>query len=464
MKMKTLYTKFVVVTVCIMIASSVIAFVLSNGYYQYKLKPENDLKNMRIAQSIAEFTDVHADMSLDDYLENLSEIGYQFYIVEDTGEERFYGSPFRNNDLSQQAIDEVLVGELYHGMRDFPQQTFVTGFFANELTNTVGVPLTHNGHHYALFLRPDIKLLFNEMHGLFGVMFAAAILLSILFVFVSTYYLVKPIRKLTRATHVIAEGKFDVPLDVTTKDEIGQLATSFLHMTAQLAKMEDVRRQFISNVSHDIQSPLSSIKGYTNLLAKDSLTDEQKRSYIEVINSEIQRLSNLTQQLLQLTSIDQMQHLVKFETVNLTALLQEMLHQHQWKIGQAGIMLRSQIDDIVLEADTVMVGTIVDNLLTNATKYNREGGSIELIAKNDGEQVMLQVKDSGIGMTNEQRARIFERFYRADDARTQTVSGSGLGLSIVESMVKLHNGTITVDSTLHGGTTFTVRLPKKQRL
>ena len=77
---------------------------------------------------------------------------------------------------------------------------------------------------------------------------------------------------------------------------------------------------------------------------------------------------------------------------------------------------------------------------------------------------MLQVKDSGIGMTNEQRARIFERFYRADDARTQTVSGSGLGLSIVESMVKLHNGTITVDSTLHGGTTFTVRLPKKQRL
>ena len=82
MKMKTLYTKFVVVTVCIMIASSVIAFVLSNGYYQYKLKPENDLKNMRIAQSIAEFTDVHADMSLDDYLENLSEIGYQFYIVE----------------------------------------------------------------------------------------------------------------------------------------------------------------------------------------------------------------------------------------------------------------------------------------------------------------------------------------------------------------------------------------------
>lgn len=460
--MKSLYTKFVVVTICIMVVSSLIAFVLSNGYYQQKLKPENDNKNMRIAQSIAEFTALHPDISLDEYLENLSEIGYQFYIVEDNGDERFFGSDFRRKELAQQAIDDVLAGTPYHGMRDFPKQTFVTGFFANELSNTVGVELTHDGHKYALFLRPDIKLLFNEMHGLFGVMFVAAILLSILFVFVSTYYLVKPIRKLTRATHIIAEGKFDVPLDVSAKDEIGKLATSFSYMTSQLAKMEDVRRQFISNVSHDIQSPLSSIKGYTTLLAKDTLTNEEKHAYIHVINSEIQRLSNLTQQLLQLTSIDQIQHLAKFEMVDLTALLQEMLHQHRWKIGQAGIMLRSQIEDIKLEADAVMLGTIVDNLLTNATKYNRDGGTIEVIAQNDGDNVRLQVKDSGIGMTDEQRQQIFERFYRADDARTQTISGSGLGLSIVESMVELHNGTIMVDSTLHSGTTFTIILPKKQ--
>ncbi len=460
--MKTLYTKFVALTACIMVVSSLIAFVLANGYYQQKLKPENDEKNMRIAQSIAEFTSLHPDISLDEYLENLSEIGYQFYIVEDNGNERFFGSAFRDTTISKQAIDDVLAGKPYHGIRDFPQQTFVTGFFDNELSNTVGVKLSHDQHQYALFLRPDIKLLFNEMHGLFGVMFAAAILLSILFVFISTYYLVKPIRKLTRATHVIAEGKFDVPLDVTTKDEIGQLATSFSYMTAQLAKMEDVRREFISNVSHDIQSPLSSIKGYTNLLAKDTLTNEDKKVYIDVINSEIQRLSNLTQQLLQLTSIDQMQHLVKFEKVDFTALLHEMLHQHRWKIGQAGIMLRSQIEDIELEADAVMLGTIVDNLLTNATKYNRDGGSIEVIATNDGDKVRLEVKDSGIGMTDEQRQQIFKRFYRADDARTQTISGSGLGLSIVESMVQLHNGIITVDSTLHSGTIFTVLLPKKQ--
>ena len=198
--MRSLYVKFVWITIGIMIFSSVIAFFISNTYYQQKLKPENDEKNTEIALNIAEFTEQHPEVNLHDYLENISSIGYQLYLVDESGDETSFGAPFREYNLSKSAVEQVLSGNVFHGILNFPQETFVTGFFANELKNTIGVPLAHNDENYALFLRPDIKLLFNEMHILFGWLLALTILLSIIMVLFSTKYLVKPISKLTTAT------------------------------------------------------------------------------------------------------------------------------------------------------------------------------------------------------------------------------------------------------------------------
>lgn len=227
--------------------------------------------------NIAEFTEQHPEVNLHDYLENISSIGYQLYLVDESGDETSFGAPFREYNLSKSAVEQVLSGNVFHGILNFPQETFVTGFFANELKNTIGVPLAHNDENYALFLRPDIKLLFNEMHILFGWLLALTILLSIIMVLFSTKYLVQPISKLTTATKTLSEGNFNVDeLDTERNDELGELSSHFLRMANRLEQTNEMRKEFISNISHDIQSPLSNIKGYTNLLESDSLNPEEK--------------------------------------------------------------------------------------------------------------------------------------------------------------------------------------------
>lgn len=309
--MRSLYVKFVMITIGIMILSGILAFFISNTYYQQKLKPYNDQKNTKIALNIAAFVDKHPNMDLKDYLENLSVIGYQIYIVDDDGNETYFGAPFREKNLPTSAQKQVLNGNVFHGMLHFPKGTFVTGFFANELKNTIGVPLTHNGKTYALFLRPDIKLLFNEMHLLFGWMLALTILLSIVLVAFNTKYLIKPISTLTTATRSLSNGDFKVKLNIARRDELGKLSRSFMRMAEKLAQMDDMRKEFTSNISHDIQSPLSNIKGYTNLLEKESISREEREQYVSVINGEIKRISNLTKQLLLLASLDRNKDILK---------------------------------------------------------------------------------------------------------------------------------------------------------
>ncbi|MBN3554279.1 HAMP domain-containing histidine kinase [Fictibacillus nanhaiensis] len=457
--MKSLYTKFVVITIGIMLLSGVLAFIASNTYYQQKLKPANDQKNTDIALEMAYFVEKHPTINLNDYLGNLSTVGYQIYLVERSGNETFFGAKFRNNELSSTTKQSVLNGDIYHGMLHFPKQTFVTGFFANELSNSIGVPLTHQGKKYALFIRPDIKLLFNEMHVLFGWLFGLMIVLSILMVIISTKYLVKPISKLTSATKSLSHGSYSVELDTKRRDELGELSQSFQQMARKLEQSDEMRKEFISNISHDIQSPLSNIKGYTNLLGKEELHSRDREQYISVINGEISRLSNLTKQLLLLASLDRNEDILQKKTFNLSQQIKELIRNYQWLINEKGIMLCYSLPDTEYFGDPSLLNAVWDNLLTNAIKYNNPDGSIEIAVETREKSIFIIFKDTGIGMNEKEVERIFDRFYRADVARSKTVEGTGLGLSIVATIVKLHDGKTVVKSKKNEGTTVTVELP-----
>lgn len=459
--MRTLYVKFIVVTIGIMVLSGILAFIISNNYYQQKLKPDNDQKNTKIALSIATFAGEHPNINLKEYLENITAIGYQIYLVEDSGEESYFGTAFRDKSLLDTTKRKVLNGYIYHGILNFPQETFVTGFFANELKNTIGVPLSHDGRNYALFVRPDIKLLFNEIHFLFGWILVLSITLSIVMVVISTKYLVKPITKLTNATKSLSNGDFHVKLDISRQDEIGELSQSFLRMTRKLEQMDDMRKEFISNISHDIQSPLSNIKGYTNLLENESISKEERNQYVSIINGEIRRLSSLTKQLLLLASLDRNEDMMKKKPFNIAQQIKELVSHSQWLISEKGIMLSYSLPDTEIIGDPSLLHTVWDNLLTNAIKYNKPNGSIEITIYNKGESIFVTFEDKGIGMNPTEMDRIFDRFYRADIARTRTIEGTGLGLSIVKTIVNLHGGHIEVTSKENEGSMFVVELPVK---
>src|SRR5699024_765251 len=198
--MKSLYSKFAASTIAIMILSSVIAFMASNFYYQQKLKEENDEKITEMAYEVATYIEKEHPNDIESYLKSIAAVGYQMLLVSEENDKQLFGDEFRDEDISQQTIDHVLNGETFHGIAQFPQETFVTGFFANELTNTIGVPLTYEDGNYALFIRPNIKVLFNEMHMLLAALLVITIFLSIVFVLINIKFLVRPITRLTKAT------------------------------------------------------------------------------------------------------------------------------------------------------------------------------------------------------------------------------------------------------------------------
>lgn len=458
--MRSLYGKFIATTVVIMILSTLIAFLAINTYYHQQLKGQNDEKNMNIVKSIASFIESDNDIDLANYLETQSAVGYKLYVVNENLESSMYGDAFRAEDLSSEVIDNVMNGEEYHGMRDLPSETFVTGFFSNKLANTVGVPFNYNNETYALFLRPDIKMLFTEVHYILGGMVLVMAVFSLLSMLIVAKKLIEPITELTAATKKVGEEQFTGKLDINRKDEIGQLAKSFQLMTEKLSENDRIRKEFISDVSHDFQSPLLNIKGYAELLLDNMLTEEARKSYASVIQSETERLSSLTKQLLLLTSLDQLSSPLKMKTFNLDEQLKETIRKYRWLLEEKGITLAMEMEEVSFTGDPAFLEKVWENLLSNALKYTEVGGAIEIVLTEEPNEVTVLVRDNGIGIGEEALGRIFDRFYRADDSRTSETGGTGLGLSIVQQVVKLHDGIIHVVSGQGSGTTFTIVFPK----
>lgn len=458
--MRSLYGKFMVITVVIMIVSGLIAFLSVNTYYHQKLKVENDEKNMGIAKSIASFIDSTDDLDLESYLETQSAVGYKLYVVNEQKEEFAYGAPFRVNNLSQEAVNQVLAGEPYHGMRDLPGETFVTGFFSDELLNSVGVAFTYDGQAHALFLRPDIKMLFSEVHVILGGMVLIMAILSLIAMVILAKKLIDPITELTAATKKVGEEKYSGTLPINRKDEIGQLAQSFQQMTEKISDNDRIRKEFISDVSHDFQSPLLNIKGYAELILDGELSVEKRKDYAFVIQSETERLSSLTQQLLLLTSLDQLSSPLELTTFSLDKQLKETVRKYRWLLEEKNLTLSMDLDEVKFTGDPAFLEKVWENLLSNALKYSKPEGTIDIELSEQLNNVIIIVSDNGIGISKNEIERIFDRFYRADDSRTQKISGTGLGLSIVQQVVKLHKGTVEVACEQGGNTTFIITLPK----
>ncbi|MEK4027240.1 HAMP domain-containing sensor histidine kinase [Pseudobacillus sp. FSL P4-0506] len=444
-------------TALIMIFSTVSGFLITNTYYHRVVKERNDKKNVEIAKTIVKHIEETPQLNLNEYLQTISDIGYQLYVVDASGSESFYDGKYRVKNLDKSAVKQVLAGRIYHGMRDFPRETFVTGFFANELSNTIGVPFKYESRRYALFIRPDIKLLFSEVHTLMGGLVIATALLSLLAMLLVAKMLIVPITQLTAATKRIADEKYDMQLNIDRKDEIGQLAASFNTMTEQLQENDNIRKEFISNVSHDFQSPLLNIQGYAGLLEADNLADEERKNYAGIIQSETNRLSKLTRQLLLLTSLDQSSRMVKFKDYRLDEQLKACINKYRWWLEEENIHLHLRMEPTMYRGDEALFENVWDNLLTNAIKYNLPEGEIHIALERQDDYTEVTIQDTGIGISETEQAQLFHRFYRADASRTK--EGTGLGLSIVKQIIELHKGEIHVASAPGQGTSFTIKLP-----
>lgn len=453
----SLYVKFIWFTFATMLVSSIISFFAMNTYYHQDLKAKNNDKNLAIATAIIEFMDDIPSDRIDETLSLLGDAGYQLYVTDGKTVSR-YGGKYRDESIDEANIQQVLHGEVFNGMRDFPRETFVTGFFANELENTVGVPLEIDGENHALFLRPDIKLLFQELHLLFGGLAAGIILLSFIGMLLVARLLIQPITKLTEATEKMGTETFDVPLSIDRKDEIGRLADQFITMRNRIEQSTLKRKEFVHNVSHDIQSPLHTIQSYLSLLQKNESSEEEKKQYAAIIQEETTRLSLLTNQLLTLSSFDK-EATDLVEEISIDQQVRDILSHLRYAFDEKELGISAQLESVKVKGNAVLLQTVWENLLTNAIKYSELGDSIEIQLSSTPTYMVLEVRDEGIGMTADEASRAFDRFYRADQARIRSLKGSGLGLAIVKEIVELHKGAVEIKSAPKIGTTVQIKLP-----
>ncbi|MCM3006514.1 sensor histidine kinase [Priestia koreensis] len=459
--MRTLYLRIFLTTIFVMILSSFFAFFLSNAYYQFKLKPANDQKLTKMANDIKDFYEDNAEDNIDAYLTSVGHLGYQLYLVDEQKKTMFFGNEFRKNTLKTANIQSVLAGNKYHGIKDYPSKVFITGFFENDLRNTVGVPITANGTKYALFLRPDTELQIGELRIFLAVLLVLTFFISVLLVIISTRYIVKPITRLTEATKRLSKGDYNLQLNVNRRDEIGRLASHFSQMAKGLEQVEASRQEFVSNVSHEIQSPLSSIQGFSQTLQSPSLPEEERRRYLEIIEHESKRMSQLSKQLLTLASLDKEDGLLTKTTFDLSNQLKQVLMMTEWHWREKDIAVDMELPSTFVFADENFLHQVWTNLITNSIKFTEPGGTISLSIRTRDTDCMVTISDTGIGIAPSQIEHIFERFYKADKARDRKEASSGLGLAIVKKIIDLHEGTIDVKSELGKGTTFIVTFPRR---
>lgn len=270
---------------------------------------------------------------------------------------------------------------------------------------------------------------------------------------------------LIEAMERIAKGDFSVRVNPEHRDDgpfqgvLGELVKSVNNMAVGLDQIESMRQEFISNVSHEIQSPLTSIRGFAQALQNDQLSPEDRHHYLGIIETESKRLSRITEDLLKLAALES-EH-AKFEPAayHLDKQIREVILACEPQWTDKGIDMDVILEEVTIMADQDLLSQVWINLIHNSIKFTPAGGTVRVELHRQGGNVEFCITDTGIGISEEDQTRIFERFYKADKSRDRSIAGSGLGLPITQKIVEMHNGTIHVRGKLGQGAQFTVCLP-----
>ena len=278
-------------------------------------------------------------------------------------------------------------------------------------------------------------------------------------IFMSRHFF-KPIRIVSDAINRVAQGDFSVQIDSSKfKNEMKNLANDLNKMITELNSIEVMRSDFVSNVSHEFRAPLSSIQGYVTLLSNPTLDTEQRNEYFTKLSESVRQLSGLVDNVLKLSRLESQNIVSETKLFSLDEQLRQavLMFEQQW--SQKKIWLDLNLPECEYNGNEELLNQIWVNLIGNAIKFTDENGEIGISIDNTQKDfVIVTIADNGVGMSDDVKTHIFEKFYQGDTSRK--AEGNGLGLALVKTVSDLTNSTITVESELGKGSKFIVRLPK----
>ncbi len=341
------------------------------------------------------------------------------------------------------------------------------GYFP-EKTLSVVAPVTYNfkTNGYVV-LHTSYSLLEKERDQMLNLTYIAMLILlilSLLILLVFTVSVYYPIKAITEAASQYAAGNFQYKISIDSEDEIGHLADTMNYMALELAELDENQKKFVSNISHDFRSPLTSIKGYLEAIQDGTIPPEMQGKYIDIVLRETERLNNLTSGLLTLDSFDTKKTMLDITTFDINSVIKNTVSTFEGTCTQKRItidlLFNSKMQPV--SADMGKIQQVLYNLLDNAIKFSHNNSVITIETTAKHEKIFVSVKDTGIGIPKESQKRIWERFYKTDQSRGRDKKGTGLGLSIVKEIIQSHGEHINVISTEDVGTEFIFTLPRVQ--
>lgn len=336
----------------------------------------------------------------------------------------------------------------------------------------IAIPVKGNAGNYIVYIKDNkttARELTSALIKIIGEALMIGLVITVLLGLLLAKAMVTPIQNLTSAAERVAAGDFSPKLNSEAQDEIGVLTRTFNRMSGQLKqtlddlkKSEATRREFVANVSHELRTPITSIRSYAETLQdSEDLPDDTEQEFLGVIVKESDRMTKIVQDLLTLSRFDAGSFEFSFERFSFEKSIHDVYNMMQLEAQKHGHNFTLDFETPIPEitGDMIRIEQVLINMVSNAIKYTRDGGNINITAGKKDETVWVSVKDNGIGIPDEDVPKVFDRFYRVDKARSRDSGGTGLGLSIANEIVARHSGKIEISSQSGKGTTITMTLP-----
>jgi len=319
---------------------------------------------------------------------------------------------------------------------------------------TVGVPIQFDensvvGGVFVSLDMPEIHELRSGVIKIFLIAVSLVLIITLIIIFSTSSRITRPLKALNNASKAIADGHFERRVALTEQNEIGELGDSFNKMAESIEHLEDMRRNFIANVSHDLRTPMTTISGFVGGILDGTIPPEKHNQYLSIVLDETKRLSRLVTDLLDLSKLEQGNFNLEIRELNINELLRLSIIKSEKRITEKDIQLtvNFESDDQWVLADKDSIQRVLTNLLDNAIKFTEPGGFMDIrTGMTDKNKVFVTIQNSGIGIDKDDLIHVFDRFYKSDKSRSLDKNGTGLGLYIVKNIIKSHGETIWAES------------------
>ncbi|SCP98881.1 sensor histidine kinase [Anaerobium acetethylicum] len=468
---KSLYTKFLLAYLVFGIMSFIIISTIASEYTMKELttiRAEDLYKEASLLSSKYGSAYFKNQSTVESVQTNLSaiatSISADIWIVDPAGRLLISSEGTIANDeqVILTSFDPTLSGSRYYQIGNFYD-------LYSEDVLTVYSPITSNFRvrGYVLIHTPMSGLVEyrDKVLNISYMSLLVIFIMSLIILGVFTWIVYIPLKKITLAANEYAKGNLKYALNVTSEDEIGHLAASLNYMSSELSKSEEYQKKFISNISHDFRSPLTSIKGYLEAILDGTIPPEMQEKYLNIVLFETERLNKLTSSLLTLNNFDINKNLLDIVDFDINSIIKSTAAAFEGTCRgkKISINLTFASKDMYVSADVGKIQQVLYNLLDNAIKFSHNNSTIYVETTEKNEKIFVSVKDTGIGIPKDSLKKIWERFYKTDLSRGKDKRGTGLGLSIVKEIIQSHGEHINVISTEGVGTEFIFTLPKSKK-